>query len=229
MNKRNNEPKIPYYDEDKKFWLRTNCNDEYEFNQLQRSYNLPLTSEDIVLDLGGHIGMASRIFCEKWGVQKVVSVEPYSQNCELYLLNLKEYPNAELRRGIVTSDPSLLAKSESEIWIHPGHAQGAHSVRKRRGRTIFEIVPVFSFGDLIEEINPSVVKIDIEEHEYSLDYSALNSNIRAIIIELHMITKETREVKAPKLFNQFLEMGFINDRKPNWKHPWGIDIIFTRE
>jgi FkbM family methyltransferase len=214
------------YSEKYRLWYREGVNDMTEIPHVKDYDALNIQPGDTVLDLGAHIGSFAVRACDKFKAGKVISLEPAAFNFEILEMNAASRPIIPIKAA-VTSDPEKLRLGEAKFWLYRGWASGANSLRQRRGRTEFEMVPVVSLHSLIEEYSPRVVKIDIEEEEYNLDVSAF-FYVEAVAMEIHLIRREYRNVHGPALYQKFIDAGFRSIKKPNWNHPWGADVVFVR-
>lgn len=207
-------------------WYREGVNDMTEIPHVKDYDALNIRPGDVVLDLGAHIGSFSVRACDKFWAKQVIALEPAAFNFEILEMNAKNRPIIPIKAA-VTSDPAKLKLGTAKFWLYRGWASGANSLRQRRGRTEYEIVPVVDLRNLIEAYNPRVVKIDIEEEEFNLDVTAFRT-VEAVAMEIHLIRREYRNVHGPALYQKFLDEGFTSVKKPNWKHPWGADVVFVR-
>lgn len=187
---------------------------------------LGVRQDDVVLDIGGHIGAFSRL-CLKTGAS-VTTVEPEPDNCELLLRNVKDLP-CTLVRAAVTDSPELLAQETTTLYLRGITHTGLHTLfpPKRPARSV--TVPIRSCRELIEEVRPTVFKVDIEGGEWLLNWDDLPEYIRAIHVEMHMIPASAggRE-RAPVVHKQLLDQGFTATKLPNFRVMWGTHPIYHR-
>ena len=140
--------------------------------------NVPVRAGDVVLDLGAHIGTASRLFLAK-GAARTIAIEADPENIPL------------LRRN-------LAGKPATVIWSAVGPTAGRTAFYTRADRSYVGsvladdqrrrlTVPMVPFEGLLRQYRPTVVKADIEFAEYGLpELRALPSHVRVLAMEVHI-------------------------------------------
>lgn len=139
---------------------------------------MPVASEDIVLDLGAHIGATSLMALQK-GARHVVAVEADAANVPL------------LRRN-------LAGRSAVVVWAAVGPQAGRTKFYTRADRSYLgsriadpareaASVPMVALADLLATYRPTIVKCDIEFGEYDLpELRALPDKVRVLAMEVHI-------------------------------------------
>lgn len=174
-----------------------------EWNQNGYEFKLEdLDREDVWLDAGGHIGIfATRLLTQFPNIKKVISYEPFQNNCEFALLNAEQ--NGVLDRTEVV-DKALVADHTKEIDFFLAWDSGKHSVLPIRGREK-TTVKCKNFNEALEGV--TAIKMDIEGAEYDLIKSVEDwSNIRIALIEYHFHYRnlsEDREAKFREIIDIF--------------------------
>lgn len=140
--------------------------------------NVPIQAGDIVLDLGAHIGLASRLFIEK-GAAGTVAVEADPANLPLLRQNTRHLP--------VTIVPAVVGAKAGRTIFYTRADRGyvgsilADPTRKK------VTAPVVPFSGLLRKFRPTVVKSDIEFSEYELpELRCLPDHVRVLAMEVHI-------------------------------------------
>jgi FkbM family methyltransferase len=134
---------------------------------------------DRVLELGGGIGMVAIECARRVGSENVVS---YEANPELETLIRENYAlNAvqpDLRMAMVGAEAGHRAFHLSERFSRSSLYDDGNAVR-----TVS--IPVHPIADVLREVRPSVLVVDIQGGEREFFGSADLSGIRVILVELH--------------------------------------------
>jgi len=180
-----------------------------------------------VLDIGGHIGLFSRYAANR-GAGYVLAIEPHPGNCDMFMLNLKNYDCVELIEAAVVSNNY---KQKTMKLYESNTDTSAHSLVPTRGRNKM-VVNTIHFGYALVEAQPSVVKIDIEGYEYDLQDEILGlfpkNNIKSFAIEFHLNRKDWRQ-KAREFVKQIekiykpVRIANITERAWNATGVWCIN------
>lgn len=140
--------------------------------------NVPVARGDVVLDLGAHIGTATRLFLRK-GAARSVAVEPDPENLAILRRNVVRLP--------VTIVPAAVGATNGQTAFYTRADRGfvgsilADPTRKRF------TVPVVALSDLLAKHRPTIVKCDIEFAEYGLpELRALPDHVRVLTGEVHI-------------------------------------------
>jgi FkbM family methyltransferase len=151
-----------------------------EHTRIERELILEeLEADDIVMELGGGIGMLSIACAQRIGSDRVFSFEA---NPDLETLVKENYALNDVHPSMSFC---MLGRAEGEcdfyvsgdFWVSSVHA--ADLTAKRI------VVPVRSFNEVVAKIKPTFLIVDIEGAEDTLfDYADLEG-IRKIMLELH--------------------------------------------
>ena len=221
--------------------IRPNTADQYAFHESHGYHRMGIREGDFVLDIGAHIGcVASRAALV--GARRVISIEAEQENYELLKHNVQTFPNVEPIWGAVFGgttqslpgvEPGAFITDEF-VQLHTverrddgGHSTGTHSVLfKTRGKTVN--VPRVDFRKLLE-LNPDVIKMDIEGSEFSLDFANLPTSVRAIGIELHT-RRDTNRDAAKHIVKTILDQGFTTVNRLNMESNYSALVgYFVRQ
>lgn len=178
--------------------FRQNTVDKKVFDTIQQEYFLPsnFSEEDIVIDIGCHIGSFSYI-CAKKNVGKILSFEPFRENYELAKKNLSEFSNVEVfHKAVWRSD-----KKENVFYTYSkeiDNTGGGHCIFKdpviQRGAKhdknhVIEEIETVSLDEIVSEHKIRLLKIDCEFSEYAILLTSKSlGNIQEIVGEYHQMT-----------------------------------------
>ena len=195
--------------------------------------DLNVGPEDVILDLGGHIGSAAQMFL-KLGA-RTISIEPLPSNFEVLSKNVSAFDG----RGIAFHAAVGPMDMESmTLYIHPKNHSAMGRTQPVRGREALK-VPAVHLEELFEQYKPTIIKCDIEHGEYELP-ALLNlpKHVRGLFMELHgKIQIGTPDRLLP--YNQkmldleqaILDQGFrtvFREAKEAWNHPFAICSTYER-
>lgn len=183
--------------------------------------NLPLNSEDIVLDIGACIGTFARLAAPV--VKSVICYEPDPGNFTYLQLNCQDLTNVSLVHAAVVGDKS----KKVDLWL--GSNGTIHATTKYRGRDSIT-VPAVNFIDQVLEYCPSILKIDIEGGEYEFkELLDLPTFVKKIFIEIHLNRKEWRGGLANQLVESFEKQGFRWLKAPRFTRAnWTTNVVGVR-
>lgn len=193
--------------------------DMYIVKESAGYFPLGLKPDDVVLDIGGHVGtFASRCVNECPQVaENIVSYEAESTNAEVLAFNATKFGFNSYNTAVV--DDSYEGDS-IDVWRNPGKNNAMHATAKRRGRTDSHPVGVMRLGQLVDAVLPTVVKCDIEGGEYAFNWPVVlalpgAAKIRKIVIEYHLGTKNGKK-RAAEIHEQIIAAGFAVTKAPNF-------------
>lgn len=163
---------------------------------------LKLTPEDIVLDIGGHIGTFAVPTALK--VKELISIEMDKENFDLLKMNTSRCKNISAYNYAVVTEDS----PETVEYYRGTNNSGATSMHIKKGRGEAHVANTISIEVLLEDLNPTIIKCDIEGAEYDiLDGLGLPDCVKQVIIEFHFGHKEWRD-KANKIQASLKKQGF---------------------
>lgn len=148
----------------------------------------PINREDVVLDLGMHIGVFAVYVSKVAGM--VIGVEPDLENYGIACMNLEENgcTNNHLYRAAVVGDE----RTEAPFWLNRKRGKDGHSLIEKRGRERV-MVPCVNISDLISQHKPTKIKMDIEGAEVEVMRGLDLSGVEHIVIEYHRVFLGDRE------------------------------------
>jgi FkbM family methyltransferase len=142
-----------------------------------------LNQEDVWLDVGGHLGFfAIRMLKQFPKIKNIVSYEALPHNVTFAIENLKINDFQDKCQMV---QAAIMPNDEKVIDFFISKDSGKHSTLQVRGREVIQ-VPAVNINDVIEEVKPTAIKVDIEGAEYQLLPAIKDwSGIRVAIIEWH--------------------------------------------
>ena len=192
--------------------MRENTLDEYIFGEISSAYkDLEIKKGDVVLDLGANIGAFAKQAAEKDAI--VHCYEPEPSNFTLLQLNS---PNTYNHKKAVVGKQN----GKIKLFINSKRNKGIHMIRPVNGRESIEVETV-SFGDLINEIKPNKIKIDVEGAEYDFLPYEFPSFVERLVMEIHFQydpswRKLGREVHENMIKQGFSSLKEFKDTGKNW-------------
>ena len=193
-------------------YVRENTLDEYIFGEISPAYkDLEIKKGDVVLDLGANIGAFAKQAAEKEAI--VHCYEPEPSNFTLLQLNS---PNTYNHKKAVVGKQN----GKIKLFINSKRNKGIHMIRPVNGRESIEVETV-SFGDLINEIKPNKIKIDVEGAEYDLLPYEFPNFVERLVMEIHFQydpswRKLGREVHENMIKQGFSSLKEFKDTGKNW-------------
>lgn len=157
----------------------------------------PIPEGATVLDIGGHIGTFTT-WAVGQGAGKVVAYEPEPDNFRMLSLNTAGMP-VELNNKAVTRDGRDVA-----LHVKTSGHTGGHSIIFNGPTRQDLIVPSDRFIDIVNRVQPVVIKMDCEGAEYEFDLpETLPDSVRYVTMEIHLNRKDFRNELAPKMIEGF--------------------------
>ena len=203
--------------------IREDTSDEFIVDEVIRGNTyrkLNIRSTETVLDVGLNIGMFT-IYALKKGAARVYSYEAERENYEAACYNVKlncggmDY---KLTNAAVVGNDDVTRL----FSINLKRNKGAHSLVAKRGRESVS-VDCQNFNDILQSIQPTVIKMDIEGGEYELIRSAENfSSVREFILEFHHAHLNDIPTRSKyREITSILKKHFdIVDYRPETKKAW---------
>ena len=186
------------------------------------SYNLDsidFKDGDVVIDIGGKVGMVSLYLAKKYPFLKIYTFEPVKQNYENFLKNI-ELNN--INKDIIKVFNLAITKDRRDVILtSPFNHSGGSNIYNHSNTSINlinENVKSITFDDIFANNNIlkcKLLKIDCEGAEYEILYSANVENLKNCEYmrgEFHGI-----EDKREKLYNycnkyiKHIEIVYSND------------------
>jgi FkbM family methyltransferase len=185
----------------RQLFVRSNGMDTFTFYEVfvKNVYQqvLPLHADDVVLDLGANIGMASA-YCDfaRPGV-RVIAVEPEPECAALWRRNVQSPAASLVEAAVAVYDGQGLLEVGAPTSHHLAEP-GASNVRKVR---------TVSLESLLRELKKDVcvvIKCDIEGEEESVlgGPSAALFRARTVVVEVH------REEARERIVENLTALGF---------------------
>ena len=202
--------------------IRHETSDMFIFEEIfkKNTYNkLNIKPNDIVLDVGLNIG-AFTLYAQTKGAI-VHGYEPEEDNFTLakYNIELNNLPTKTYlnKKALVGNDDV-----ERQFSINVKRNKSAHSLVAKRGRDS-TVVQCININKVLEEVKPTIIKMDIEGGEYECINSIKDfSGIREFIIEFHhnhlndFKTREKYHHTLDILKTQFSNVVYSENPKGAW-------------
>jgi FkbM family methyltransferase len=196
---------------DLKAWTRPGTSDSFVCREVSSGEyrRLKITPDDVIVDFGLNIGMFTS-FALKKGAKRVHSYEAEAENFELAKMNVSL--NGVDDRAVL-NNLAVVGNDDEERYfaINLKKNKGAHSLIHKRGRDTVTVKCV-NINKVIEEVNPSIVKMDIEGGEYEALTALKNyDNIQQLIFEFHHA--HLNDIPHHTKYNEILDL--MRSKFPN--------------
>lgn len=167
---------------------------------LYEDYPYANLKDHIVLDCGAHIGAFTKRAIDD-GAKRVIAIEPWEPNLVLLNKNFGNNPLVDILPIAISNQSNIT------LTIPNDRDTGAISSKiKHRNPSKKQTVEAVSLQDLIYEIKPTFIKLDIEAAEYDVLPCDLEG-VQHICGELHTMSSENRR-KALELLIWFETQDF---------------------
>ena len=176
-----------------KMKIRTNSTDLMQLTTIWvvKEYEHPgfdIKENDIIIDIGGHIGLFT-LFCKQFTkTGKIFSFEPIKENYEVFSENIK----MNSLQNIISHNVAV-TKTEGEIPIYLSDDESGHSVFEKDTKTVnVESISLKKIIDVNNINRCNLLKLDCEGSEYEIIESLPKNyfdKIDKIIIEYHFAEK----------------------------------------
>ena len=177
--------------------IRKDTYDKAIISEVKRSYSWMEPKNEVVLDVGACFGAYS-LLAHNQGASKIWAFEPEKNNYNLTKLNTNNYENIQVfNKALVNSEKKFI-----DFYLTKGRNFANFSMIKYRGRNKIT-VEAENFTNILNELKPSVIKMDCEGAEYELLEKPLPNFVKKITIEIHLDKKEFRYYKAKNLIDKF--------------------------
>ena len=185
-----------------------------------------ISTADVVVDIGAHIGVFSVFASRLASKGRVYSVEPVPENFEMLKRNLiANGMDRVVALNLAVSDK----RGVTDLFICGGNTGGNSLLSTFGGNAVTSRISVntVSLSDMMSENAISEIdflKMDCEGGEYAIMYSCPDrvvSSIKKISMEYHNIDSDKRNGKAMKAFLE--SKGFrVDMRTGDWQLLYAI-------
>lgn len=194
---------------------------------VEREDQKPLT----IIDAGAHIGLATLYFRRIFPEARIVAIEPFPRNAELWRINMEvnQVTNVEIWEGALSvreGEAEFFYDKTEEGWYSTaGLINGAWNESQESARMIVKTRKLESF---LESEKPDLVKMDIEGVEVEV-VRQTKEKLRLcphFLIEYH--PGEGREMGS--IIKEFEEQGFKvtvrrGGKEVEWRKTKGLLMI----
>src|SRR5574337_288466 len=202
-----------YQHEATKLWVRDVGHEGIIKEQNDWKKIIPYGPFKVVLDIGAHIGAFTWWAKQHLGIEQIVAVEPDPNNIEVFV---KNHPDIKLMVGAVVSSAQHEAR-QLPLWLGKTYS-ACNSLEKYQGRHSI-MVPTLDFREVIAEVAPNLIKCDIEGGEYSLDFTCMPDQVKALCFEFHYHREHWLEHQK-RIDKDLLDQGFNHVNAPANKVPF---------
>jgi len=218
---------------DVKAYVRAGTSDSFVVKEVfGGEYNkLNIKEGDVIADIGLNIGMFTCWAMLK-GASKVWSYEPDYENFQLATRNVEL--NGFTDKCKLHNDAVIGNDDEARKFsVNLKKNKGAHSLVAKRGR-VTSTVTCKNFNRIIEELQPNVIKMDIEGGELEVLRNlkpGVLSGVREFIMEFHHA--HLNDIGKEVLFKEVI--GIMQDNfktvkyRENPKGAWVSNIYCSSE
>lgn len=179
--------------------LRPETRDNEVVAEMVEYESMRFLADDVVLDIGGHIGLFARFAYER-GVSRVWSVEPDAANAELHRKNLSDFPQHLLLQAAVVGGVANVIP----LFTNPGRNKARHTILPTADYGQVQVAAI-NFCLLVHMVRPTVLKVDCEGAEYNF-YWAIQSHVRELAVEFHELPN--RNAQRDAIISDIIHRGF---------------------
>jgi FkbM family methyltransferase len=173
---------------------------EYVIKEFETSKN------DVVIDIGGHVGLFALYASMMSPNGRIISIEPYSQNFSL----LKENVIKNNLNNIIPVNKAITNSNKNIELFIDDNDDSAHSIYNNGKNSIqIESTTLEAIMNENQILECDMLKIDCEGAEFDIIESLSNkelSKIRKIALEYHL--KENNKSSLKNLTKRLEEMSF---------------------
>lgn len=187
-----------------KAYVRPETSDPFVLKEIASGEyrKLVITSDDVIVDFGLNIGMFTS-YALKRGAKEVHAYEAEKENFELATMNV-ELNGVSDRAHL--HNLAVIGNDDEERYfsINVKKNKGAHSLIEKKGRDS-TTVKCINVNKILEEIQPTIIKMDIEGGEYEVLKSIKNyDNIQQLIFEFHHA--HLNDIPEHTKYNEILDL-----------------------
>lgn len=207
-------------------WIRPGTSDKDVPADIRNYRELNVQAGDRVLDLGGNIGASVQMWMRA-GAAHVTVVEPDPDNAAMLRMNTERYGD---KVHVIEAACVRHREKHETLYVNRRKGKDWHSTVPVRGRDTLTVAAV-NFQELLNGTQPTRLKIDIEGAEFEIfEGITLPRSVVGLIMEVHLLKKEWREVAAPRLFDEIKTVhGFRYERGPNMTPAaWANTVVAFR-
>lgn len=180
--------------------------------------------DKVVLDVGGCFG-GFAYMAKKWGAKEVHSFEALEENFKTLKYNIDPLD------GCTATNKAVVSGDDKTCTFYPpvGKSLGVGARRAVRGRSAIEVEAI-KFQQILEDIQPDVIKMDIEGGEYDLLLNTeLPNCVKQVVMEIHLFTWDWRHNLAPRILENFSDWEVVRPAKLKNTNPDNTTAAWRRK
>lgn len=210
-------------------FVREDTSDSFIVREVMSgAYNkLNINPSDVVADFGLNIGIFT-IWAALKGAKYVYGYEPEIANFNLATRNIKlnKFDKQSTIYNVAIVGNNDLTRILS---YNIKRNKAAHSLVKKRGRTE-QVVQCININKVLHDINPTIIKMDIEGGEYECLKAVTDfGGIKQLILEFHHA--HLNDIKSHNKYNEILTLLQNNftsvSAKADTKGAW-VNTIYCK-
>ena len=172
---------------------------------------------DVVLEMGTGIGFIT-LFCAK--IVGDSNVHSFEANPQLQPLIQRNFDLNDLHPNLTFA---VLGDADGEVEFNVEPEYWSSSRLHRSNQSTRVTVPQLSVNEVLREIRPTMLVMDIEGGECDLVPRMELSGVERVMIELHPYV--TGVEQAGEVVKRFRESGFVQ----RWSCPDGMHLLLERD
>lgn len=169
--------------------IRPGTSDILVFNEIFVNYEYEWGLRgvpEVIVDVGGYIGLSAAFFATKYPDATIIAVEPDDENFSLLKINTAHFPNVHAVQAAVWRDNGMLSLTDPGLGAWGLQVTDVDDV-KLAGQ---KLIPAITIDEIIKKFDLDridLLKVDVEGSETEIFATADSwiSSVDAICIELH--------------------------------------------
>jgi FkbM family methyltransferase len=208
------------------FLIREGTNDEHAYNEVfvgdvYRMFGL-FNKDDLILDIGSHIGSFARLMYDKFGCRNIMAFEPLPDNFRVLQANIRDTTIKIFNNAVYSEETDIMFSGdfqEGNTTITSHHSIYISGPKEIKIHSL-------KFDDIIEDKLVRFIKMDCEGSEYPILYRSKKLNqIQEIRMEYHNFDSSEFKANGESLADFLRENGFAITKLESWGNLAGIGEV----